>query len=51
VDTRLGYGNWWWGFTPSAVRSMLEVAGYTVERIFDVCDNGAFTTYAVARRA
>lgn len=26
-----GYGNWFWGLTPSCVRSMLEVAGFRVD--------------------
>jgi SAM-dependent methyltransferase len=50
-DPTREYGNWYWGFTPSAVRSMLEVAGFRVERIYDVETGGSFTTYAVARRA
>jgi hypothetical protein len=27
-----GYGNWFWGLTPSCVRSMLETAGFNVAR-------------------
>jgi len=27
-----GYGNWFWGLTPSCLRSMLEVAGFRVEQ-------------------
>ena len=27
-----GYGNWFWGLTPSCVRSMLEVCGFLVEQ-------------------
>lgn len=26
-----GYGNWFWGLTPSCLRSMLEVAGFRVD--------------------
>jgi SAM-dependent methyltransferase len=25
-----GYANWWWGMSPSAVRAMMEVAGFEV---------------------
>ena len=28
----VGYGNWFWGLTPSCLRSMLEVAGFRVEQ-------------------
>ena len=27
-----GYGNWFWGLTPSCLRSMLEVAGFRVDQ-------------------
>lgn len=27
-----GYANWFWGFTPSALHSMVEAAGFRVER-------------------
>ena len=27
-----GYGNWFWGLTPSCVRSMLDVSGFRVEQ-------------------
>jgi hypothetical protein len=30
-DPREGYGNWFWGLTPSCVGSMLNVAGFRVE--------------------
>jgi Protein of unknown function (DUF1698) len=33
-DALLGYGNMWWGLSPSAVRSMLRYAGFTVEQEF-----------------
>ena len=29
-DPAAGYGNWWWGMTGSAVRSMLEATGFEV---------------------
>ena len=29
-DPELGFENWWWGLSPSAVESMLESAGFTV---------------------
>ena len=31
-DPREGYGNWFWGLTPSCVRALLETAGFRVER-------------------
>jgi len=27
-----GYGNWFWGFTPSALRSMLKCSGFEIEK-------------------
>ena len=30
-DPRQGYGNWFWGLTPSCLRSMLDLAGFRVE--------------------
>jgi SAM-dependent methyltransferase len=30
-DAAEGYGNWWWGITPSALRGMLGAAGFAVE--------------------
>jgi len=30
-----GYGNWFWGLTPSCLRSMLEVAGFRVDEQFE----------------
>lgn len=27
-DRSAGYGNWWWGLTPSAVRGLLTAAGF-----------------------
>ena len=29
-DPAAGYGNWWWGLTPSAVLAMVEAAGFEV---------------------
>ena len=29
-DPAEGYGNWWWGITPSALRAMLGTAGFEV---------------------
>lgn len=31
-DPREGYGNWFWGLTPSCVRALLETAGFRVEQ-------------------
>lgn len=28
-DPAQGYGNWWWGITPSALRGMISAAGFT----------------------
>lgn len=30
-DPAQGYGNWFWGLTPSCLRSMLQVAGFRVD--------------------
>jgi len=32
-DVAEGYGNWWWGITPSALRGMLGAAGFVVEEM------------------
>ena len=32
-DPKQGYGNWFWGLTPSALRSMVETAGFRVEQV------------------
>jgi len=29
-----GYGNWFWGMTPSSIESMLKVAGFEVRERF-----------------
>ncbi len=29
-----GYGNWFWGLTPSCLRSMLEIAGFRVDEMW-----------------
>jgi SAM-dependent methyltransferase len=44
-DPEQGYGNWWWGLSPSAITGMLRAGGFTVE---DVATNG-FHTRVVAR--
>jgi hypothetical protein len=31
-DPSEGYGNWIWGLSPSAITSMLKIAGFSVER-------------------
>jgi len=31
-DPAEGYGNWIWGLSPSAITSMLKIAGFSVER-------------------
>ena len=31
-DSAEGYGNWIWGLTPSAITSMLKIAGFSVEK-------------------
>ena len=43
-----GYGNWWWGITPSALRSMLMVAGFDKIEITEQYYDGSFITWAVA---
>jgi hypothetical protein len=32
-DVREGYGNWWWGITPSALRAMLRAAGFALDEL------------------
>ncbi|NBW04294.1 MAG: hypothetical protein EBR87_11420, partial [Cytophagia bacterium] len=34
-DPNEGYGNWFWGLTPSCLASLLETAGFEVERRFN----------------
>lgn len=41
--TGLGYGNFWWGLTPSAVRAMLHNAGFDVVAEHRVSDTPYFT--------
>lgn len=33
-DPAQGYGNWWWGLTPSATVAMVEAAGFAVRKQF-----------------
>jgi hypothetical protein len=42
-----GYGNWFWGLTPSCLVSLLETAGFSVERR----ENEPFAQTIVARAA
>jgi SAM-dependent methyltransferase len=44
-DAREGFGNWWWGLSPSAIESMLQSAGFSIE---ETKTNG-FHTRVVAR--
>jgi SAM-dependent methyltransferase len=46
-DPAEGYGNWWWGLTPSAITGMLTAGGFDVE---DVATSG-FHTRVTARVA
>lgn len=32
-DPAEGYGNWWWGLSPSALRGMLDAAGFGVAEL------------------
>jgi 2-polyprenyl-3-methyl-5-hydroxy-6-metoxy-1,4-benzoquinol methylase len=32
-DPQQGYGNWFWGITPSALRSLVETAGFRVDHV------------------
>jgi hypothetical protein len=32
-DPHQGYGNWFWGLTPSALRSLVETAGFRVDQV------------------
>jgi hypothetical protein len=40
-DLAQGYGNWWWGLTPSAIAGMLASTGFSVRR---TTSNGFNTT-------
>ena len=44
-DPDEAYGNWWWGITPSALRGMLEAAGFAVDELREE----PFLTTAIAR--
>ena len=44
-DPEQRYGNWWWGLTPSSLRGMLEVAGFSVVQT----KSNGFHTRVVAR--
>ena len=44
-DPAAGYGNWFWGITPSALRGMLRATGFAVEREL----GGPFHRTVVAR--
>jgi hypothetical protein len=42
----LGYANWWWGITPSALRAMIEVSGFNV--VEEIAVSEKFETIVVA---
>lgn len=44
-DPAQGYGNWYWGITPSALRGMIRTAGFEEERVL----RSPFLTTVVAR--
>jgi hypothetical protein len=44
-DPAEGYGNWYWGITPSALRGMLRATGFEEER----CVRSPFHLTVVAR--
>ncbi|MEW6126843.1 MAG: class I SAM-dependent methyltransferase [Acidobacteriota bacterium] len=43
-----GYGNWFWGLTPSCITSLLETAGFSIERRFNEPFSQTFICNAVA---
>ena len=43
-----GYGNWFWGLTPSCVRSMLKVAGFSTRETYCGAFFGLFVCQAEA---
>ena len=43
-----GYGNWFWGFTPSCVESMLNCAGFEVKEKYIYPFNSTFVCQAVS---
>ena len=43
-----GYGNWFWGLTPSCLRSMLEVAGFRVDEQWEEAFAQTFVATPVA---
>ena len=45
-DPARGYESWWWGFTPSALRGMLNVSGFQVTEIHD---DGLHVTVTASR--
>ncbi|MCZ6800191.1 MAG: methyltransferase domain-containing protein [Nitrospirae bacterium] len=44
-ESESGYGNWFWGFSPSCVESMLACAGFTIEERY----KSGFIGYFVCR--
>jgi SAM-dependent methyltransferase len=46
-EPKMGYANWFWGFSPSCVEAMLECAGYKVEERYIT----PFIGYFVCRTA
>lgn len=46
-DSNEGYGNWFWGLTPSCLASLLETAGFEVERRFNEPFSQTFICKAV----
>jgi SAM-dependent methyltransferase len=44
-DAGEGFGNWWWGLSPSAIESMLRSAGFSIDEI----KTNGFHTRVVAK--
>jgi hypothetical protein len=44
-----GYGNWWWGLTPSALRGMLLTAGFADVELHQDVTLDSFALWAIAQ--
>ena len=43
----MGYAEFWWGVTPSALKAMIEIAGFEVE---EMIHSAGFNTQVIARK-
>jgi hypothetical protein len=49
-DPENGYGNWFWGLTPSCVESLLECAGFTILKKYVEPFHGSFICRVAERK-